>query len=374
MTTQNPDPTFENVSQRVVFSYRRQMLAFVPVLPPSLSPSERDEMQNAQKELDAFFRALYQCAYDRPEAFGLPVADDVYVDRGASTEKKQAVTKAVKKARDKLILAVDYLYHAGRLGVLVDGRLRLGHDEYASFFAKSPRVKRKLVTGLQDVGLTVSEQEDAFLIGNTAYPAMMPALRALAEACWQREDQRLAALLFARCDFRALDAVYRPGVLDMLQTTLPPAEHNRAVELHHALGQLDYTASLQVSGAHNWRIQYQGKRAVKSTAFLEYEYDERARHPLQIKVKCAATNRLVPLLPQQPALLQQDFFRHAHSCAAPKCSWCKTRKSLQPSKLEYGGERRTICWWMQRHFDRLDAQAVDLVQHYAQLHEALLAA
>jgi hypothetical protein len=82
----------------------------------------------------------------------------------------------------------------------------------------------------------------------------------------------------------------------------------------------------------------------------------------------------VPLLPQQPTLLQQDFFRHAHSCGAPKCSWCKTRKSLGPSELEYGGERRTICWWMQRQFDRLDAHAVDLVQQYARLHEALRAA
>jgi hypothetical protein len=203
---------------------------------------------------------------------------------------------------------------------------------------------------------------------------MMPALRALARACAQRDDQRLAALLFARCDFRALDTSFEPDLLDLLQTALAPAEYGCAVDLHNTLTAMDYHASLEIAGAHNWRVQYQGKRAVKSTALFEYEYDERDRRPLRTTVKCAATNRLVPFLPDQSARLQQDFFRHAHSCGAPKCSWCKTRKTLNPSVLEYDGEKRTICWWMQRHFSKLDDEAVELVRQYAQLHEALLAA
>jgi hypothetical protein len=227
---------------------------------------------------------------------------------------------------------------------------------------------------MQSVGLNVSEQADGVLIGNATYPHMMPALQALAQACAQRDDQRLAVLLFARVDSRALDAGFEPDLLDMLQTALTSAEYDCAVELHNTLTGMEYQASLEVAGPHNWRVQYQGNRAVKSTAFFEYEYDERDKRPLRTTVKCAATNRLVPLLPDQSAQLQQDFFQHAHSCAAPKCSWCKTRKSLNPSVLEVDGEKRTICWWMQRHFAELDDEAVDLVKQYVQLHEALLAA
>ena len=374
MTAQTPNTIFETVTQRVVFSYQRQMPGFAPRLPESLSPGERDEMRLSQQDLDAFFRALYQCAYDRPETFGLPVIDDVCIEPGAGKEQKQVVTKTVKKARDKMVTAVDYLYHVGRHGKCAADRLLLSQEDYTAFFTKRPRVKRKLVQGMQVVGLTVSEQEDAVLIGNTTYPHMMPALRALAQACAQRDDRRLAALLFARCDLRALDAGFEPDLLDMLQTVLAPTEYDRAVGLHNALAEMDYKASLSIGGVHNWRVQYQGKRAVKSTAFFEYEYDEREKRPLRTTVKCAATNRLVPLLPDQSARLQQDFFRHAHSCGAPKCSWCKTRKGLNPSVLQVDGEKRTICWWMQRHFVELDEEAIELVRQYAQLHEALLAA
>lgn len=374
MTAQTPNTSFENITQRVVFSYQRQMPGLTPLLPKSLSPSERNEMQASQQDLDAFFRAFYRCVYDRPATFGLPTSEDVSVEQGASKEQKQAVTKTVKKARDKMETAVDYLYHIGQHGKCAAEWLLLSQDDYASFFAKGPRVKHKLVQGMQSVGLTVSEQKDTVLIGNTTYPQMMPALGALAQACAQREDQRLANLLFARCDFRALDADFEPDLLDLLQTALPPTEYDRAVELHNTLTGMDYHASLEIAGVHNWRIQYQGKRAIKTTAFFEYEYDEREKRPLRTTVKCAATNRLVPLLPDQSARLRQDFFQHAHSCGAPKCSWCETRKSLNPSVLEVDGETRTICWWMQRHFDKLDDQAIDLVMQYAQLHEDLLAA
>jgi hypothetical protein len=40
MNPTEPDTTLESISQRVVFSYRRQVPAFAPVLPEHLSPSE----------------------------------------------------------------------------------------------------------------------------------------------------------------------------------------------------------------------------------------------------------------------------------------------------------------------------------------------
>lgn len=374
MTSQAPNPKFENVAQRVVFSYRRQMPRFEPVLFESLSPSEQDKMRVSQRELDAFFRAFYQSVSDDPERYGLSIAGDVCLEPGASKERKQAVTKTIKKARDKLVLGVEYLYHVGCQGTHVDGQLRVEQEIYEAFFAKGPRVKQKLVQGMQAVGLTVSEQDATTVVANAHYPNMMLALETLARACAQRDDQRLGTWLFACCDLRALDAGYRPGALDLLHTALVPGEYARAVEIHHALAEKGYEPLVGVGGADNWRIQYQGPRAIKGTPILELQYDERKRYPLQTWVKCASTNRLVPLLAQQPLFLQKDFFQHAHSCGAPKCSWCKTRKGLNPSVLEFEGEKRTICWWMQRHFVELDGRAVDLVRQYVLLHEALLAA
>ena len=374
MTSQGTNPAFVNISQRVVFSYQRQMPEFTPMLPDTLSTSAQHDLRVTQQELDAFFRALYQAIYDHPETFGLPITEDIDMGHGDSKEKKQAVARQIKKPRDKMVHGVHFLYHVAQRGTQVESQLRLQKEDYDSFFAKSPRVKKKLVKGMQTVGLDVSEQNDAVLVGNTHYPHMMPALQALAQACAQRDDEKLATWLFARCDLRALDADHQPDILEMLRTALSPTEHERAVKLHDALSEMAYDASMAIGGVHNWRIRYQSKRAIKATPLFEYEYDERQKRPLQLRVKCVATNRLMPLLSQQPTLLQQDFFRYAHKCAAPECSWCKTRKGLNPSVLEYAGEKRTICWWMQRHFSELDGQAVDLVKQYAKLHEGLLVA
>ena len=165
MRPKGPSPVFENVSQRVVFSYQRQLSEFAPVIPEGLSPSEQHDMQTSQVELDGFFRAFYGCAYDRPEMFGLPLTEDVCVDKGDSKETKQDVARKIKRPRTKMAHGVDFLYLVGQQGVLVNSHLRLGKEDYASFFAKSPRVKRKFLTGMESVGLAVSEEDGAVMVG-----------------------------------------------------------------------------------------------------------------------------------------------------------------------------------------------------------------
>ena len=155
MTSQESSTAFENISQRVVFSYRRQLSEFVPVIPECLSPSEQHDMQVSQVELQAFFRAFYECVYDHPEMFGLSLTEDVYIDEGDGKEKKQVIGRIIKKPREKMAYGIDYLYLVGKRGVSVNRRLRLDKEEYASFFAKSPRVKRKFLKGMEEVGLTV---------------------------------------------------------------------------------------------------------------------------------------------------------------------------------------------------------------------------
>jgi hypothetical protein len=374
MESREPGPAFENISQRVVSSYQRQLGDGDPVIPGHLSPSEQHDMQVAQRDLDGFFRAFYQCAYDHPEVFGLPLAEDVCVEEGDGKEAKQDVTKKIKKPRVKMAYGIDFLYFVGQQGALVNRHLRLDKEDYASFFAKSPRVKRKFIDGMQKVGLTVSEQDDAMVVGNTHYPNMMLALKALAEACGQRADVRMGKYLFARCDFRALEPDYQPDVLDMLRTVISPSAYEHVVELHHALVEMAYVPILRIGGVFEWRVQYQGKRAIKASPFFELEYDERQKRQLVMRVKCASTNRLVPLISQQPTFLQRDFFRYANNCGGSKCGWCKTRKGMGPSVLEYGGDKKTICWYMQRRFAGVDGEAVDLIKHYALLHGALVAA
>ena len=372
MGSRESDALYANVAQRVVSSYLRQIPEFVPVLPEGLSSGERRELQDSQKELDAFFRAFYQVVFDHPETFGLPLTEDVYVDEGTGKEAKQDIGRKIKKTRGKMEHAIDFLYLVGQRGALTGRHLRLGAEDYASFFAKNPRVKRKLVNGMQAVGLTVAERDDAIMVGNTQHPDMMLALKTLAEACEQRDNMRVAKFLFARCDFRALDAGYEPAVLDMLRTATSRAEFECVMQLHLAMVEMGYVPTLDIFGVHAWRVQYQGRRAIKATPLLEFEYDDRQKHPLVTRVKCASTNRLVPLLSHQPASLQQDFFRHANNCGGAKCGWCKTRKGMGPSVLEYAGDKKTICWYMQRRFAEMNVEAVGLVKRYALFHEALV--
>lgn len=46
---------------------------------------------------------------------------------------------------------------------------------------------------------------------------------------------------------------------------------------------------------------------------------------------------------------------------------------MGPSVFEYAGDKKTICWYMQRRFTELDSEAVRLVKQYALLHDALAA-
>ena len=84
---------FENISQRIVSTYRRQMTRFAPVIPEALSADEQEAMEISQKELHGFFSAFYERMYEQPDAFGLPLTPDVCIVEGDGKQKKQDVTK-----------------------------------------------------------------------------------------------------------------------------------------------------------------------------------------------------------------------------------------------------------------------------------------
>jgi hypothetical protein len=369
--TKNNPPVFDNISQRVVYSYIRQLPQFTPANMPS---GENHNMQISQKELYNFFREFYYQAFEHPELFGLPVKPDAYMLPGYSKEEKQKVAKQFKKQRVTMQHGIDFLCLAGNKGKMVDGDIHLERQDFETFFVKSPRVKRKFMKGMESVGLTLSEQNDVIVIQNSQYPNMMPALKALAEACSKYADTKVKMLLFARCDYRTLNGDFQPDVIETIQTVVPSPDYEYAVKLNNTLGEMSYTPTVKIGSVHEWKIQYQGNRKIKSTPFFEFEYDERQQEQFSMRVKCASTNRLVPLLSYQPNFLQEDFFNHAHNCAGTSCGWCDTRKSLEPSLIEFNGETRTICWWMQRHFTILDSNAINLIKQYALFHEGLLTA
>ena len=372
METLETSPTFENISQRVVFSYIRQLTQFAPFFPEHLSPGDQHDMQRSQKELHNFFRAFFKHAYEVPELFGLPIKPDTLMIPGYTKEEKQAVSKQFKKPRVTMEHGIDFLYLVGQQGEVVNEKIHLDNHHFAAFFAKGPRVKRKFLKGMESVGLTISEQDEDVIVSNPQFPNMLLALQALAKACVLYDDTRLGKFIFARCDFRVLNDKYQPDILDFLRSTLSPVSYEGALKIHQNLSELSYVPVLNIGGVHEWRIQYQGNRKIKSTPFFEFEYDERQQSQNMMRVKCASTNRLVPLLSKQSESLQKDFFFHAHNCAGSSCGWCDTRKSLEPSDIEYGDEKRTICWWMQRHFNEYNSEVVNLIKQYALLHEDLL--
>jgi hypothetical protein len=327
-------------------------------------------MNQSQRALHDFFQAFYERAYQQPEIFGLPVAEDVSLGENVDQKIRQAVSRKLKKPQDAIGYGADFLYLLGQKGTLAGQTLQLGNDVYATFFTKQPRVKKAFLKGMEAVGLSISELDSGIEIRNTHYPDMMLALQALAEACGRHADEQAGKFHFARCDFNALDPQYQPVVADFLRM-YSPAEYEHALEIHNLLTDMGYVPTCTHTEVCEWEIKYQGKKAVKSTPLFQFEYSVRHARQARPHIKCAAANRLVPLMPSQPAFLQKDFYARTFACGGAKCGWCKKRKSLGPSVLTYNGEKKTICWHVPSDIAMLDADTVALVKQYARLHETL---
>jgi hypothetical protein len=161
-----------------------------------------------------------------------------------------------------------------------------------------------------------------------------------------------------------------PSALDLYRMFIPE-DFERVRELDEFLAQLDYKPVFQIYGAHGWEVQYQGKRKIKTSPLVRIEYSERHRNPLRVNIKCASTNRLIPLIYQQPERLRADFLGRTYECQDDACGWCRNKKSLGPSVYDYDGERRSICWYTNPDFSSFDDSSVALIEEYAIFHEQL---
>lgn len=352
---------FENVSQRVVNSYQRALAEFTPVMPEHLAQSGHDAMSASQKTLHDFFQAFYERVYQQPEIFGLPVAEDVSLGENVDQKTRQAKSRKIKKPLEAIEYGLDFLFLLGQQGTLAGQTVQLEHDAYAAFLTKQPRVKKAFLKGMEAVGLSISETANGIEVQNIRYSEMMPALQVLAQACAQNADEYVRKFHFARCDFKALDPQYQLSVLDFLRM-YSSSEYQHAVEIHTMLTGMGYTPTYTHAEVCDWEIKYQGKRAVKATPLFQFQYSIRHARQARPHIKCAAANRISPVMPSQPESLQQDFYARTFQCAGAKCGWCKNRKSLGPSVLKYNGEKKTICWHVPSDIAALNADTVALVK------------
>jgi hypothetical protein len=272
-----------------------------------------------------------------------------------------------------IVKGLDFLMAAGKSGRPEGQNLVFDLDVYAAFVKKF-KTARKFLAGMASAGLTVCEADGKAVLGNSRYPAMMLALKTLADRCSQYSDQKTVRFHLARCDFRALEKDYSPDAMDLYRVFSPP-DLARVTLLHEFLIRMNYKTTVGFYAVGGWAVNYQGKKQIKATPLFQIELDERDKNALQLHLKCASANRIVALIPKQPRSLQDDFYhQRKYTCRGAECGWCKGRKWLSPAVLVYDGKETTICWYTNPDVKELNDDTVELIKQYAFLHEELLPA
>ena len=204
---------YASMAQRVASSYLRSL-------------AEGGDKRPEQRDLRGFFLAFYTALYEHPEQFGLPLTeDDLFMEGEANgTGHKTELNKKRKKPQDLILAGLDFLMTAGCSGQLEGQALAL--DEETAAQVKKVRSLRIFLQGLSAAGLQLVEVGGSLRLENPTYPAMMPTLKALAQACAVYPNTRLGAFHFARCDFRALQPGYIPDPLDLYRI-FPAADYER---------------------------------------------------------------------------------------------------------------------------------------------------
>ena len=250
----------QNISQRAAYSYLISLSEFTFVLPEGSDPARQAEIEAAQRDLHAFFGAFYQTLFDQPEAFGLPLsADDSWdADEPHGKERKQEVTKKLKKPKELIEKALDFLRSAALNGRIEGQSLLLGPEEAAAL--KKSKPLRGFVQGMEIAGLRLADGEPPALTC-TRFTAMLPALQTLTAACAQNPSPELGRFHFARCDFRALRKGFQPEVLELYHI-FGADDFSRLAEVHEYYLHNGYKPELHIHDVSTWLVQYQGSKKI----------------------------------------------------------------------------------------------------------------
>jgi hypothetical protein len=360
---------FANISQRAVSSYLKALTEFnfIAGTMESKGVQEVQNMVQSQAALHSFFTILYANLYECPDLFGLPLTEDASIeeDEPNTKDRKQAVKRLLDKPKAMIQSGLDFLMLAGTQGRIEEQALIL---DGASAAIKQAKVGKKFIQGFESAGLTVAIKGEIAEMSNAQFPQMMVALQALAKACAGYEDEWLGKYLFASCDFRALDN-YQPTPMDLYRY-FDGEESALVLQLHEYFDQKDYKTEVGIHAPWAWVIKYQGSRKVKATPLFQIDYDDRHARPLRMQIKCASSSRIIDLLPHQSQALQKDFFNRVYTCG--DCGWCRNNKTLGPSVLEYQGESKKVCWFVNGDIHEINQDTVELIEEYELMHAELV--
>lgn len=372
MDTHTQPGMFRNISQRIASSYYNQLALY------NFSPQvdyDQGAINDAEKsfqDLYEFFKSFYNKLYFNPELFGLPVADDVCIlgDGTESQDQKQEINRKLQKPREIINMALEFLMFVGTEGNVEGQGLRIQQEALHEVMEK-PKVLKKILEGFEKAGLKLSDSEKSIILTNTLFPAMMPALKTFATHCAQYPDKPLGKFHFARCDFKVLQKQYDLDVAEIYRV-FSPDYLVRIQHLHKFFTDRGYKPLLQLGGVSGWVVKYQGKRQIKASPLFEVSYQERRKDPLEVFIKCASANRIIPLIEKQTKELQDDFYKRVYQCRGKDCGWCKNRKGLGPTVYHHhNGERLTACWYTNPDILNFNDEVVELIKQYAIMHEQL---
>jgi hypothetical protein len=349
-------PAYANISQRAAVSFLRLLAA------PSSAAGEIIE-------LHAFFKSLYSSLYQHPEQFGLPLGADLFIDENEPNpkDKKQEVKRRLDKPRGMIVAGLDFLRLAGTQGRLEGQALLL--DGYTTAL-KQTKVNKAFLCGLGSLGLTLSVSGDTARLHSDRCPHLPNALQAFARCCAAFRDAEMGRFQFARCDERALRQA-SPDPVEVYRV-FNDQDYGLVMQLHEFFIQKGYKVAFEGNGFLAWIAKYQGNRKVKATPLFEINFDDRYARPLRLQIKCASTQRIAGLLPQQSQLLRDDFSRRVNFCRGDECGWCRNSKILGPTVMEINGEPRTVCWYTNPDIHELNQETVELVREYEQMHMQLV--
>jgi len=372
MTLHTEKTLYNSTSQRIASIYTASLTEFKPVIPAGLDPQQHAALAESERDFHLFLRSLYAAFFQSPQQFGLPLSSDMCIKGGEKDPKqfKQDVKQQLDKPKAMIEQGMDFLMLIGVKGILQDAELLVPQGEYADLI-KELKIKKPFLAGLAGVGLQISPRGEAVAITSTSHPAMLLALKNLAEACSRYENTRLGKFNFARADFRALDGKFSPAALDLYQY-LGTEDLERVTWLHQFMTGMRYFPEYQIYGIFGWEVQYQGPKKIKASPLLRVHYEYRHVNPLRVDIKCVSVNRLIPLIYSQPRYLLEDFSSRLNTCNGEKCNWCHDKKGLGPSVFEFDGVKRTVCWYHNPDIDELNENSMQVIQQYTRMHEALL--
>lgn len=159
--------SFENISQRVIYSY---ILTYPDFIPDNCT----EVSKQSQEQWYDFFKETLIAVYNDPQIIGLSVEQDDCFNEEMYKEKPELVEK-MKKLEKKLLGFFALLYEIGAVGELTENLLFV--PKKIMPFSKSK------ISLLANVGILCESKDDGVFVSNADYPDLCAGWKLLSENC-----------------------------------------------------------------------------------------------------------------------------------------------------------------------------------------------